>query len=164
MSRICAWAGSSPDGIAIVTTQKDLVKLRLSRLAERPLWCLRIRLRVRVRPGFAGPNYCNPSFRPTEGSTPRADADGPETLRSERFEDLRPGSRPSKVFHDDLGQPVAGRRDRRPSGSTQFAAPARGRPTAPRQRSFVPGQSRGPHRGRGHRRPRHQDRLCSLPD
>jgi len=40
------WAGSLPAGTAIVTTQKDLVKLRLSRLGDRPLWCLRIRLRV----------------------------------------------------------------------------------------------------------------------
>jgi tetraacyldisaccharide 4'-kinase len=40
------WAGSLPAGITIVTTQKDLVKLRLSRLGDRPLWCLRIRLRV----------------------------------------------------------------------------------------------------------------------
>lgn len=40
------WAGTLPAGTAIVTTQKDLVKLRLSRLADRPLWCLRIRLHV----------------------------------------------------------------------------------------------------------------------
>ena len=40
------WAGSLPAGTIIVTTQKDLVKLRLSRLGDRPLWCLRIRLRV----------------------------------------------------------------------------------------------------------------------
>jgi tetraacyldisaccharide 4'-kinase len=40
------WAGGLPAGAAIVTTQKDLVKLRLSRLGDRPLWCLRIRLHV----------------------------------------------------------------------------------------------------------------------
>jgi tetraacyldisaccharide 4'-kinase len=40
------WAGNLPVDAAIVTTQKDLVKLRLSRLGDRPLWCLRIRLRV----------------------------------------------------------------------------------------------------------------------
>lgn len=40
------WAGRLPSGTAIVTTQKDLVKLRLSRLEDRPLWCLRIRLHV----------------------------------------------------------------------------------------------------------------------
>jgi tetraacyldisaccharide 4'-kinase len=34
-----------PDGLA-VTTQKDLVKLRVDRLGERPLWSLRIRLQV----------------------------------------------------------------------------------------------------------------------
>ena len=35
-----------PAGAVVVTTQKDLVKLRLSRLGDRPLWCLRIRLRI----------------------------------------------------------------------------------------------------------------------
>jgi tetraacyldisaccharide 4'-kinase len=40
------WAESLPDGTILLTTQKDLVKLRLSRLGDRPLWCLRIRLRV----------------------------------------------------------------------------------------------------------------------
>jgi hypothetical protein len=30
----------------VVTTQKDLVKLRLSRLGDRPLWALRVRLHV----------------------------------------------------------------------------------------------------------------------
>ena len=40
------WAGRLPIGTLIVTTQKDLVKLRLSRLEDRPLWCLRIRLHV----------------------------------------------------------------------------------------------------------------------
>jgi tetraacyldisaccharide 4'-kinase len=40
------WArGLPPDGM-LVTTQKDLVKLRLARLGERPLWALRIRLHV----------------------------------------------------------------------------------------------------------------------
>ena len=40
------WAGSFPAGAIVVTTQKDLVKLRLSQLGDRPLWCLRIRLHV----------------------------------------------------------------------------------------------------------------------
>jgi tetraacyldisaccharide 4'-kinase len=40
------WACRLPDGSLIVTTQKDVVKLRLSRLGERPLWWLRIRLSV----------------------------------------------------------------------------------------------------------------------
>jgi tetraacyldisaccharide 4'-kinase len=35
----------SPDGLA-VTTQKDLVKLRIDRLGDRPLWSLRVRLQV----------------------------------------------------------------------------------------------------------------------
>ncbi len=40
------WAAQLPAGTAIVTTQKDAVKLRLARLADRPLWWLRIRLRI----------------------------------------------------------------------------------------------------------------------
>ncbi|HEY7309428.1 MAG TPA: tetraacyldisaccharide 4'-kinase [Gemmataceae bacterium] len=40
------WANDLPVGTSIVTTQKDLVKLRLCRLGDRPLWCLRIRLCV----------------------------------------------------------------------------------------------------------------------
>lgn len=40
------WANGLPVGASVVTTQKDLVKLRLGRLGDRPLWCLRIRLRV----------------------------------------------------------------------------------------------------------------------
>jgi tetraacyldisaccharide 4'-kinase len=40
------WAGDLPAGTLIVTTQKDVVKLRLSRLGDRPLWWLRIRLCV----------------------------------------------------------------------------------------------------------------------
>jgi tetraacyldisaccharide 4'-kinase len=40
------WANGLPAGSSVVTTQKDLVKLRLCRLGDRPLWCLRIRLRV----------------------------------------------------------------------------------------------------------------------
>ncbi len=40
------WAGRLPSSTPIVTTQKDAVKLRLSRLGDRPLWWLRIRLRI----------------------------------------------------------------------------------------------------------------------
>jgi tetraacyldisaccharide 4'-kinase len=40
------WAGRLPCGVKIVTTQKDAVKLRLSHLADRSLWYLRIRLRI----------------------------------------------------------------------------------------------------------------------
>jgi tetraacyldisaccharide 4'-kinase len=40
------WADRLPAGALIVTTQKDVVKLRLSRLGDRPLWWLRIRLCV----------------------------------------------------------------------------------------------------------------------
>jgi tetraacyldisaccharide 4'-kinase len=35
-----------PDGGLVVTTQKDLVKIRLTRLGDRPLWALRVRLHV----------------------------------------------------------------------------------------------------------------------
>ncbi len=40
------WTDGLPAGTVIVTTQKDVVKLRLSRLGDRPLWWLRIRLCV----------------------------------------------------------------------------------------------------------------------
>lgn len=40
------WADGLPKDSTIVTTQKDLVKLRLSYLGDRPLWYLRIRLHV----------------------------------------------------------------------------------------------------------------------
>lgn len=41
-----AWARARPADCVVVTTQKDLVKLRLSELAGRPLWALRVRLDV----------------------------------------------------------------------------------------------------------------------
>lgn len=41
-----AWARGLPSDCQVVVTQKDLVKLRLSRLGDRPLWSLRIRLHV----------------------------------------------------------------------------------------------------------------------
>jgi tetraacyldisaccharide 4'-kinase len=41
-----AWAESLPGKCLIVTTQKDLVKLRLSALGDCPLWSLRIRLNI----------------------------------------------------------------------------------------------------------------------
>ena len=40
------WAGKQPPDCAIVTTQKDLVKLRVQRLGGRELWALPIRLHV----------------------------------------------------------------------------------------------------------------------
>jgi tetraacyldisaccharide 4'-kinase len=41
-----AWARQQATDCMVVTTQKDLVKLRLTRLGERELWALRIRLHV----------------------------------------------------------------------------------------------------------------------
>jgi tetraacyldisaccharide 4'-kinase len=41
-----AWARGLPSACQVVVTQKDLVKLRLSRLGDLPLWSLRIRLHV----------------------------------------------------------------------------------------------------------------------
>src|SRR5262249_26720763 len=41
---LCGWARGLPADTVVVTTQKDLVKLRLADLAGRPLWALRIRL------------------------------------------------------------------------------------------------------------------------
>ena len=39
------WAAGLPQGAAIATTQKDLVKLRLPDLADRPLWAVRVGMR-----------------------------------------------------------------------------------------------------------------------
>jgi tetraacyldisaccharide 4'-kinase len=44
VEQLRAWARSLADDVTIVTTQKDLVKLRLGELAGRPLWALRIGL------------------------------------------------------------------------------------------------------------------------
>ena len=41
-----AWARQQAMDCVVVTTQKDLVKLRLTRLGERALWSLRIRLHI----------------------------------------------------------------------------------------------------------------------
>ena len=41
-----AWARGLPADCHVIVTQKDLVKLRLSRLGDRPLWSLRVRLHV----------------------------------------------------------------------------------------------------------------------
>jgi tetraacyldisaccharide 4'-kinase len=46
VERLRVWAGALPADCTVVTTQKDLVKLRLPRLGERPLWALRVRLEV----------------------------------------------------------------------------------------------------------------------
>jgi tetraacyldisaccharide 4'-kinase len=43
---LSAWSRTLPRESVIVTTQKDLVKLRLSALGDCPLWALRIRLHV----------------------------------------------------------------------------------------------------------------------
>lgn len=41
------WARAMPAATALATTQKDLVKIRLDRLADKELWALRIQLHVR---------------------------------------------------------------------------------------------------------------------
>ncbi len=46
VERLRIWAGGLPADCAVVTTQKDLVKLRLPRLGDRPLWALHVRLEV----------------------------------------------------------------------------------------------------------------------
>src|SRR5262249_2321054 len=48
VEEIAARARSLPEGTILVTTQKDLVKLRIGRLGERGLWALRIRLAFRA--------------------------------------------------------------------------------------------------------------------
>jgi tetraacyldisaccharide 4'-kinase len=46
------WAGRQPADAVLVTTQKDLVKLRLTDLAGRPLWALRVRLQALTSGGM----------------------------------------------------------------------------------------------------------------
>jgi tetraacyldisaccharide 4'-kinase len=46
------WAGEQPADAMIVTTQKDLVKLRIVELSGRPLWALRIKLQGRSADGM----------------------------------------------------------------------------------------------------------------
>jgi tetraacyldisaccharide 4'-kinase len=41
-----SWASNQPDDCMLVTTQKDMVKLRLSILGGKPLWALKVRLHV----------------------------------------------------------------------------------------------------------------------
>jgi len=42
------WAREQPASTVVVTTQKDLVKVRLDRLADKELWALRIQLELRT--------------------------------------------------------------------------------------------------------------------
>jgi tetraacyldisaccharide 4'-kinase len=44
VERLREWARTQPDDALMVTTQKDLVKLRLRELSGRPLWAVRIQL------------------------------------------------------------------------------------------------------------------------
>jgi tetraacyldisaccharide 4'-kinase len=46
VERLRDWSGALPPDCTVVTTQKDLVKLRLPRLGDRSLWALRVRLEV----------------------------------------------------------------------------------------------------------------------
>jgi tetraacyldisaccharide 4'-kinase len=87
------WARSLPADSLVVTTQKDLVKLRLPRLANRPLWAVRVRL--------AGAMFarCGPR-RLARELTPM----NPMDLHGLSTYDL--ASRPSKVFVEELGKPV----------------------------------------------------------
>jgi tetraacyldisaccharide 4'-kinase len=43
---LMAWTAQAPQDAVVVTTQKDLVKLRLERLSDRPLWALTVRLEI----------------------------------------------------------------------------------------------------------------------
>lgn len=46
VDELTRWAGTLPVGACIVTTQKDWVKLRVSELAGRPVWAVRIGLEL----------------------------------------------------------------------------------------------------------------------
>ena len=71
-------------------------------------------------------------------------------------------SRPSKVFHDDLGQPVAANASAE-DWLLSLPQTARRQRHSPRHESPVPGPSRRADRRGRARRPRHQDRLCPVP-
>ena len=97
------WTNSAPGrrelpaDCHVIVTQKDLVKLRLSRLGDRPLWSLRIRLHVEAGAGRAGA---------AAGSGPGGNRMmRPLDLNGLKTYELR--SRPSKVFVEDLGRPAA---------------------------------------------------------
>jgi tetraacyldisaccharide 4'-kinase len=45
VDEVRTWAAALPPGAAVATTQKDLVKLRLPDLADRPLWAVRVGMR-----------------------------------------------------------------------------------------------------------------------
>lgn len=71
------WARRQPADALIVTTQKDLVKVRLTELAGRPLWALRIRLQPLAADGMT----------PLERRLKEIVKDDP-ALRTARTEDL----------------------------------------------------------------------------
>jgi tetraacyldisaccharide 4'-kinase len=48
VNKLHAWAERLPEDVVIVTTQKDWVKLRVPQLGGRPLWAVRIALRLTV--------------------------------------------------------------------------------------------------------------------
>jgi tetraacyldisaccharide 4'-kinase len=48
VAELRTWARQQAKDCVVVTTQKDLVKLRLARLGEHELWALRVRLHVRA--------------------------------------------------------------------------------------------------------------------
>jgi tetraacyldisaccharide 4'-kinase len=48
VEQLRSWARSLPDDTLLLTTQKDLVKLRVLQLGGRPLWAVRIRLAFRA--------------------------------------------------------------------------------------------------------------------
>jgi len=69
-SRLHAWARQQPADAMMVTTQKDLVKLRVTELGGRPLWALRIALEVR-----AGKDALEARLEQIAGQVRRPDSD-----------------------------------------------------------------------------------------
>jgi tetraacyldisaccharide 4'-kinase len=70
VSQLHAWARQQPAAAMIVTTQKDLVKLRVLQLGGRPLWALRIALEVR-----AGKDALEARLEQIAGRVRRPDSD-----------------------------------------------------------------------------------------
>jgi tetraacyldisaccharide 4'-kinase len=78
------WAARQPADCVVLTTQKDLVKLRLAHLADRPLWALRIRLQGLAENGLAALDESLKNATKQHSG----DLKDEQTLRSSWVEDL----------------------------------------------------------------------------
>ena len=145
----------------VVTTQKDLVKLRLPQLARKELWALRVRLSSsRDKTLWTANSRKYWSERTHFFQKRRADRGAVRPARSENLRSQVPSFE---------GVPRGPRPTRRRRGLrrrlARLAAAAARRDRSPRRpRPSLPGSRARPDRRRRPRRARHQDRLRALPD